>query len=113
MSQTSEMGAMLLAARGEWVSMTEIGKVIGAWAVHSRAADLRRQGHAIENRIEVGKDGQKHSYYRLIAHPTAKAAGRHHSAAPVAGVPLAGTQCDQESFEWEAFDGDGRGGIPD
>jgi hypothetical protein len=66
MSQTSEMGAMLLAARGSWVSMTEIGKVIGAWAVHSRAADLRRQGHAIENRIEVGKDGQKHSWYRLV-----------------------------------------------
>ena len=130
MSQNLAMLAILKNAGGEWVSKVVIGQAIHAWAIPSRASDLRKLGYVIENKVKVGADGQKLSWYRLVveaggdckptgsqaqpvAHPPKTAAGRHHSAAPVAGVPLAGTQCDQESFEWEAFDGDRRGGIPD
>lgn len=48
-----------------WVSMVQLSAVSGAYAVHSRIADLRKRGHNIEQRCE--RDGQaKHSFYRLM-----------------------------------------------
>ena len=56
---------MFLARPGEWLSMTELGRAIGAWAVHSRVADCRRKfGMTIENKTEVNREsGQRFSYY--------------------------------------------------
>jgi hypothetical protein len=66
-TQNGRLRELFLARPGEWLSMVELGQAIGAWAVHSRVADLRRQGLAIENRIEVAADGKRLSYYRLVS----------------------------------------------
>ena len=55
----------LRSDRGEWVPMPELYRVSGAFAVHSRIADLRKRGLTIEHRNERGEAGQVHSYYRL------------------------------------------------
>lgn len=62
--QNALLLAALEARRGQWVPMVELGREIGAWAVHSRAADLRRLGYEIENRRERVA-GKVHSFYRL------------------------------------------------
>lgn len=48
-----------------WVAMPVLWRASGAFAVHSRVADLRKRGHQIENRVEVGDGGASESYYRL------------------------------------------------
>ena len=54
----------LLRYGGNWVSMPRLYKVSGAFAVHSRIADLRKRGYSIEQRSErVG--GTCRSEYRL------------------------------------------------
>lgn len=65
-SQTSKILARLKRARGGWVSMPALWKASGAFAVHSRIAELRGIGHAITNRIERGANCRK-SFYRLEA----------------------------------------------
>lgn len=67
-SQTEKLREMFLAQPGEWRSMTELGKAIGAWAVHSRVADCRRKfGMNIENKTVMDRDsGQRFSYYRYL-----------------------------------------------
>ena len=54
-----------------WVGMPDLAKVSGAYAVHSRIAELRRRGHRIENRIERSADGTRLSWYRLTPGETA------------------------------------------
>ena len=50
---------------GAWVAMPHLYKVSGSMAVHSRVADLRKNGHNIQN--EKRRHGRKcFSYYRLI-----------------------------------------------
>lgn len=49
-----------------WVSMPDLAAFSGAYAVHSRIAELRRRGHTIENRIEQRYDGTRLSWYRLV-----------------------------------------------
>lgn len=44
----------------------DVTKISGAYAVHSRIAELRRRGHRIENRIEQRDDGTRLSWYRLV-----------------------------------------------
>lgn len=51
--------------RGQWVSLPELCRVSGAYAVHSRISDLRQLGHAIEHRC--GRAGRTVlSWYRLL-----------------------------------------------
>jgi len=64
MTQNDTIAETLLARRGEWVPMTQLGRAAGCWAVHSRIADLRKRGMQIENRKEKRK-GKVHSSYRL------------------------------------------------
>lgn len=54
-----------LAASSRWVPMPELWRVSGAFAVHSRISDLRKQGWNIEQRSERAEDGTVMSYYRL------------------------------------------------
>ena len=65
-SQCDKIAARLLQAPGNWVAMTDLWAVSGAFAVHSRIADLRRRGMNIEQRNERQPDGTIHSYYRII-----------------------------------------------
>lgn len=65
---TSQCGAILArldAAGGDWVPMPELAQASGAFAVHSRVAELRSWGHNIEQRSErVGR--KVRSFYRLV-----------------------------------------------
>jgi hypothetical protein len=65
-SQAERLRELFLARPGEWISMTDLGRAIGAWAVHSRVADCRRKfGMLIENKTELNREtGQRFSYYR-------------------------------------------------
>lgn len=69
---TTQCGAILArleAAGGAWVPMPDLAKASGAYAVHSRVADLRSWGHVIEQRSE--RDGRRvRSFYRLANPPT-------------------------------------------
>lgn len=50
---------------GEWVPMPALVRASGAYAVHSRVADLRRAGHRIDHRNRWN-DGTCCSEYRLL-----------------------------------------------
>lgn len=54
---------LLEMRRGDWVGLTELVEAGGGYAVHSRVADLRREGHVIENRTER-KGRRRVSSYR-------------------------------------------------
>lgn len=56
----------LKAARGQWVPMPELAEAAGAYAVHSRIADLRKQGWPIPAPRITVRGGRKCSEYRLI-----------------------------------------------
>lgn len=64
-SQAEKILAELRRNAGHWVAMTDLWQVSGAFAVHSRCAQLRREGHMIDNRSER-KGGKVHSFYRLV-----------------------------------------------
>jgi hypothetical protein len=68
----ANQGAVILAALreagGGWVSALALHETSGSLAVHSRIADLRKQGHAIENRTRR-EGGRCLSEYRLTASP--------------------------------------------
>ena len=64
MSQTELLRDLLLSQPGQWVPMPKIAATIGAYAVHSRIAELRSDtGMHILNRQCV-IDGKRHSFYR-------------------------------------------------
>ena len=65
-SQCEKILAHLTTHANQWVAMPELYQVSGAMAVHSRIADLRRAGHAIDHRNErePGRRTLK-SFYRL------------------------------------------------
>jgi hypothetical protein len=67
MSQTLKLMDYLTRHPDRWHPMTRLGRLIGAWAVHSRIAEVRRllggEGR-IENRKEL-RNGKVRSYYRL------------------------------------------------
>jgi hypothetical protein len=49
---------------GQWVPMPHLARISGAYAVHSRIAELRKRGHSIGTHVKnVGH--LKHSFYRL------------------------------------------------
>jgi hypothetical protein len=64
-TQADRILARLALTPGQWVPMPELASVSGAYAVHSRIADLRAAGHAIEVKIEGTRP--RCSYYRLTS----------------------------------------------
>ena len=66
LSQCARILAELESKRGHWVAMPNLARIAGGFAVHSRIAELRKQGHRIEAMQE--RQGRKvWSYYRLEA----------------------------------------------
>ena len=64
-SQCARILELLEFAAGDWVPMPELAQASGAFAVHSRVAELRSWGHVIEQHSE--RDGRKvRSFYRLV-----------------------------------------------
>jgi hypothetical protein len=64
-SQCDKILDALEKANGTWVSLPDLVRTSGAYAVHSRVSDLRKRGHRIEQANEhVG--GLIHSSYRLL-----------------------------------------------
>jgi hypothetical protein len=64
MTRTEIVLTKLREKAGDWLALPDLVAAGGGYAIHSRVADLRRQGHTVENKIER-KDGEKHSFYRL------------------------------------------------
>lgn len=63
-TQCSRILAALEDARGAWVPMPNLAAASGAYAVHSRVAELRSWGHVIAHRNE--RHGRTvRSFYRL------------------------------------------------
>lgn len=71
-SQTDRILEHLTERPFQWVPMIELGELVGAWAVHSRIADVRRRvrqaGHGeVENKQQVSEyTGQRLSWYRYV-----------------------------------------------
>jgi hypothetical protein len=63
-SQRDRILARLNETPGVWVPMPELVECSGAYAVHSRISDLRKDGHTIDQHSRI-KDGIVHSSYRL------------------------------------------------
>ena len=62
-TQNAKLRALFEARPKQWLSMTDLGGAVGAWAVHSRVSDLRKEwGMNILNRREK-VNGRLHSYY--------------------------------------------------
>jgi len=65
-SQKEKILKELSRVWGQWVEMPVLWRVSGAFAVHSRIADLRRDGYVIEHKNEWSEDGVCKSFYRLV-----------------------------------------------
>lgn len=63
-SQADRILAYLRQTAG-WAHLPDLVKASGAYAVHSRIADLRKRGHRIEQE-SVHQGRAVHSFYRLI-----------------------------------------------
>lgn len=63
-SQAAKVLAELRRYANRWVPMPQLASVSGAYAVHSRIAELRGDGHQIETRIEGTRP--RRSFYRLV-----------------------------------------------
>jgi hypothetical protein len=69
-TQAQAILSRLQQSPGEWVGMPELAEVSGAYAVHSRAAQLRKEGYKVENKCRK-VEGKTHSFYRIpLAQPT-------------------------------------------
>lgn len=67
-TQTDRLISTLHAADGQWVGLPDLVAAVGGYAVHSRAADARKMGVNVENRVEYSQiTKQRHSFYRLLA----------------------------------------------
>lgn len=64
-SQADRILNRLTLCIGDWVEMPELARVSGAYAVHSRVADLRKRGHVIDQ-VSVKRGCDIHSFYRLV-----------------------------------------------
>lgn len=67
-SQNERVLSELQARIGSWVPMPDLVRASGAYAVHSRVSDLRKDGHQIEQRNQWS-DGICCSEYRLLQAP--------------------------------------------
>ena len=64
-TQCKAILSTLMLMRNQWVEMPALARISGAYAVHSRVAELRKRGHVIEQRSE--RNGRKVlSFYRLV-----------------------------------------------
>lgn len=68
-SQNAAILALLRARAGQWVPMPELAAASGAYAVHSRIADLREDGHEIENQVDRSERPCRSSYRLVIRQP--------------------------------------------
>ena len=66
-SQTDIIRDELLRCQGDWVPMPRLHQLSGAYAVHSRAADIRRiyRDDVQNKRITCPHSGKVESYYRI------------------------------------------------
>lgn len=65
-TQAEAIFAELRRRPGAWVAMPRLYRVSGAFAVHSRIAELRSDGHVIDNHVQRGRRGERSlSFYRL------------------------------------------------
>lgn len=64
-SQADRILEALRLAAGGWVQMPGLVRASGAYAVHSRIADLRKRGLRIEQE-SVNRGRQVYSFYRLV-----------------------------------------------
>lgn len=64
-SQTGLVLQRLQERAGQWVPMPELVEFCGGYAVHSRIADLRKLGYAIDNLVDRSSKPYR-SYYRII-----------------------------------------------
>lgn len=64
-SQNSLILARLEMTPNEPVPMPELAALSGGFAVHSRAANLRRLGHDVRSILIPSASGKRHSYYQL------------------------------------------------
>lgn len=73
-TQNEKLRALFEANPRTWLSMTDLGRAVGAWAVHSRVADLRKRGMTIYNRSTLNPqpstDRKRHSFYYFDPDPT-------------------------------------------
>ena len=67
-TQRARLLAILVEARGGWVSLPEI-LALGIAQFGARILEMRRTGFDIENRTERDDAGVVHSWYRLINSP--------------------------------------------
>lgn len=65
MTQNEAVLDALAKRHGEWVSMPDLVQASGAYAIHSRVAELRSEGHVIQNKVEGTKP--RRSFYRLVS----------------------------------------------
>lgn len=65
-TQRAAILRLLIEARGAWVPLPEI--MACAAQYNARIFELRKQGFAIENRVET-VDDERHSWFRLIHSP--------------------------------------------
>ena len=71
-SQNDRLQAHFQACAGEWLAMPDLVRVVGAYAIHSRVAELRKRGMMIVNK-RVREPGSRlcHSFYRYVPpHPS-------------------------------------------
>ena len=66
-SQATKILQRLTATAGTFVGMPELAQFSGAYAVHSRIAELRKRGYVIENKPGRAQDGTRLSWYRLVS----------------------------------------------
>jgi hypothetical protein len=67
-TQRSRILALLIGARGAWVPLREI-LALGIAQYNARLFELRRMGFVLQNRVER-RDGQRYSFFRLVASTT-------------------------------------------
>lgn len=67
-TQTDALIAALHETNGQWVALPVLVDAVGGYAIHSRAADARRIGVNVENKVEFNQITRKRmSWYRLLA----------------------------------------------
>jgi hypothetical protein len=96
-TQTDLLRDFLLARPRRWCAMPRLAEEIGAFAVHSRVADLRHEGLVVVNKIRV-MGGKRWSFYRYLPLTTCDGCGEKTTAplrivesAPVVGAALCPT----------------------
>lgn len=65
-SQNQRLREYFLQRPKVWHAMPELGTAIGAWAVHSRVADLRTKFKMTIEQRQERVDGKTHSFYRYL-----------------------------------------------